>query len=74
MMVNVGVNEFGCIRLLVTRATFNSGKVDTVAITDPFTEFNQVVYMFQHDSTYDKFKGTVKAENRKPVINGKPIS
>uniref|UniRef100_A0A8C0M7A2 Glyceraldehyde-3-phosphate dehydrogenase n=1 Tax=Canis lupus familiaris TaxID=9615 RepID=A0A8C0M7A2_CANLF len=74
MMVKVRVNRCGRIGRLVTRAAFNSGKVDIVAINDPFIDLNYMVYMFQDDSTHGKFHGTVKAENGKLVINGKSIS
>ncbi|XP_047697929.1 glyceraldehyde-3-phosphate dehydrogenase-like [Prionailurus viverrinus] len=73
-MVKVGVNGFGRIGCLVTRAAFNSGKVDIVTMNDPFIDLNDMVYMSQSDSTHGKFHGTVKAENGKLVINGKPIT
>ena len=71
-MVKLRVNGFGRIGCLVTRAAFNSGKVDIVAISGPFIDLNYMVYMFQQDSIHGKFKGTVKAENRKLVINESP--
>ncbi|EHB16486.1 Glyceraldehyde-3-phosphate dehydrogenase [Heterocephalus glaber] len=73
-MVKVGVNRFGCIGRLVTRAAFNSGKVDIVAINDLFIDLNYMVYVFQYGSTHSKFQGTMKAEKGKPVIIRKAIS
>ncbi|XP_044530409.1 glyceraldehyde-3-phosphate dehydrogenase-like [Gracilinanus agilis] len=73
-MVKVRVNGFGRIGRLVTRATFSCKEVEIVAINDPFIDLSYMVFMFQFDSTHGKFKGTVKAENGKLVINGKPIT
>ncbi|KAF6074964.1 hypothetical protein HJG60_009374 [Phyllostomus discolor] len=72
MMGRVGVNGFGCVECLVTRSAFYSGKVDVVIINDPFIDLNYIVYMFQYDSTHDKLKGIVKAENGKLIIMESP--
>uniref|UniRef100_H0XUI9 glyceraldehyde-3-phosphate dehydrogenase (phosphorylating) n=1 Tax=Otolemur garnettii TaxID=30611 RepID=H0XUI9_OTOGA len=69
----VGINVFGHIGLLVTRAAFNSGKVDIVTLSDPFVDL-YMVYMFLYDSTHGKFHSTVKTKNGKLVINGHPIT
>ncbi|KAL6093228.1 hypothetical protein STEG23_012851 [Scotinomys teguina] len=73
-MVKVGVNGFGRIGCLVTKSTFQCGKVETVTINDPFIDLNYMFYMFQYDSTHGKFNGKVKAENGKLVVNGKAIT
>ncbi|XP_023563808.1 glyceraldehyde-3-phosphate dehydrogenase-like, partial [Octodon degus] len=72
--VKVRVNGVGHIGLLVTRAVFNPGKVNVVAIHDHFIDLNYMVFVFQYDSTHYKFHSTVKAENGKLDINGKAIT
>uniref|UniRef100_A0AAY4AQZ9 Glyceraldehyde-3-phosphate dehydrogenase n=1 Tax=Denticeps clupeoides TaxID=299321 RepID=A0AAY4AQZ9_9TELE len=73
-MVKVGVNGFGRIGRLVTRAAFQSKKVEIVAINDPFIDLEYMVYMFKYDSTHGLFRGEVKAEGGKLVIDGKAIT
>lgn len=75
-MVKVRVNIFGHTGRLVTRAAFcsASGKVEIVAINDPFTDLSYMFYMFQYDSIQCKFNSIVKAENGKLIINRKPIT
>jgi glyceraldehyde 3-phosphate dehydrogenase len=73
-MVKVGVNGFGLIGRLVTRAAVCSsrGKVEIVAINDPFIDLNYMVYRFQYDSTHGKFNGTDKARMRNLSSMGSP--
>ncbi|XP_073451521.1 glyceraldehyde-3-phosphate dehydrogenase [Aquarana catesbeiana] len=73
-MVKIGINGFGRIGRLVTRAAITSGKVEVTHINDPFIDLNYMVYMFKYDSTHGRFKGDVKAENGKLVINGTSIN
>lgn len=72
-MVNVGINGFGRIGRLVTRAAFASGKVTIVAINDPFTNLDHMAYMFKYDSTHGKFNGTVETKDGNLIINGQTI-
>jgi len=72
-MVNVGINGFGRIGRLVTRAAFKTGKVNIVAINDPFTNLEHMAYMFKYDSTHGRFEGTVETKDGNLVINGQTI-
>jgi len=74
MVVTVGINGFGRIGRLVTRAATGHDDVQIKAINDPFIDLEYMVYMFKYDSTHGPFKGDVQAENGKLVINGNAIS
>lgn len=72
-MANVGINGFGRIGRLVARAAFSSGRVNIVAINDPFTNLEHMAYMFKYDSTHGRFKGTVETKDGNLIINGQEI-
>lgn len=69
----VGINGFGRIGRLVMRVAIEKG-VEVVAVNDPFIDLDYMVYMFKYDSTHGQFKGCVKHDGKKLLINGKPIS
>jgi len=73
-MVKVGINGFGRIGQMVTRAAANFDDVEIVAVNDPFTDLEYAAYLFKYDSTHGKYKGTVEAKDDKLYIDGKPIS
>jgi len=74
-MVKIGINGFGRIGRLVTRAALNGGgKVDIVAINDPFIDVDYMVYMFKYDSTHGVWKhGDVRNEGGKLCIGNMKI-
>ncbi|XP_040217120.1 glyceraldehyde-3-phosphate dehydrogenase-like isoform X1 [Rana temporaria] len=69
MPTKVGINGFGRLGRLVTRAAFFSGKVEVVHINDPFITLENMASMFMNDSAHGRFKGTAAAENEKTIIN-----
>ena len=74
MAIKVGINGFGRIGRLVFRAAVaQPEKFEVVGINDPFLDVDYMVYMATYDTIHGKFDGSIKAENGKLVVNGKPI-
>lgn len=71
-MSKIGINGFGRIGRLVLRAAIEKGAT-VVAVNDPFITLDYMVYMFKYDSTHGRFKGEVKEEGGKLVVNGHHI-
>ena len=68
-MAAIGINGFGRIGRLVLRAAMAKG-AKVVAVNDPFISLEYMVYMFKYDSTHGQYKGEVKKEGGKLVIDG----
>lgn len=71
--MKIGINGFGRIgRLIVRSALARNIDLDVVAINDRGNaQIN--AHLFQFDSTYGPFHGSVKAEDDQIIINGRPI-
>ncbi|MCC6731482.1 MAG: type I glyceraldehyde-3-phosphate dehydrogenase [Chthonomonadales bacterium] len=74
MAVRVGINGFGRIGRLSLRAILERYPDDlqVVALND-LTDAATNAYLFKHDTNYGKFDGTVVAEDKDIVVNGKKI-
>jgi len=73
-MIKVGINGFGRIGRLVFRATVDNPSVQVVGINDPFIDPDYMAYMLKYDSVHGQFKGDIKVENGKLVVNGNEIN
>jgi glyceraldehyde 3-phosphate dehydrogenase len=72
MAVKIGINGFGRIGRLVFRACCERNDVEVVAIND-LLDVEYCAYMLKYDSVHGKFKGDVKVEGGKLVVNGKAV-
>ena len=72
MSVKIGINGFGRIGRLVFRAAISNPKIEIVGIND-LIDVDYMAYMLKYDSTHGQFKGNVKVENGKLVVNGHSI-
>ena len=73
MSIKIGINGFGRIGKLTLQAALAKEEVEVVAINDPFIDAEYMVYMVKFDSIHGRFKGDIRAEEGKIVVNGKEI-
>jgi glyceraldehyde 3-phosphate dehydrogenase len=72
MPIRVGINGFGRIGRVAARAMLDRGDIEIVAVND-LTDAPSLAHLFKYDSTYGRFGGTVGAEDKAIVVNGKRI-
>lgn len=72
MAIRVAINGFGRIGRLVFRAAVANPAIEIVAIND-LMEAEHLAYMLKYDTVHGAFPGTVKAEGRHLVVNGKTV-
>jgi len=71
MALKVGVNGFGRIGRLVTRAMLaRKGEFDLVGINDVGSTPKTHAHLFKYDSVHGKFNGTVEHDENSIVVNG----
>jgi glyceraldehyde 3-phosphate dehydrogenase len=62
--INVGINGFGRIGRLVTRAAQGKALTSIKAINDPFITPDYFKYMFEFDTVHGPFKGSVEHDDK----------
>jgi glyceraldehyde 3-phosphate dehydrogenase len=70
MPVQLGVNGFGRIGRLVTRAAIENPNVTVVAVNDPFLTLEYAAYQFKYDSVHGAYPGEVTVDGDCLVIGG----
>ena len=73
MSIKIGINGFGRIGKLTFQAALAKDEVEIVAINDPFISADYMVYMVKYDSVHGRFKGDIKSEEGKLIVNGKEV-
>ena len=73
-MARIGINGFGRIGRQALRATLERHPALEIVAVNDLTDVRTNAHLFQYDSTYGKFPGTVEAAEGRIVINGRPIA
>jgi glyceraldehyde 3-phosphate dehydrogenase len=72
MAIKVGINGFGRIGRLVTRAALNNPELEIVAVND-LADAKSLAHLFKYDSTFGVFAGSVEASEGEIKIDGKAV-
>lgn len=69
----VGINGFGRIGRLVTRAAFALNNIEIAAINNPGLNPEMVAYLLKHDSIHGPFHKSVEIEEDAIIVDGRRI-
>ncbi len=72
MAIKVGINGFGRIGRLVTRAVINDPEVDIVAVND-LTDAKTMAHLLKYDSVHGVLPDDIKSTEDSIIVNGKTI-
>jgi len=72
MAIKVGINGFGRIGRLVTRAAVNNAELEIVAVND-LADAKTLAHLFKYDSTFGGYSGSVCAADGEIKIDGKSV-
>ncbi|UCE67041.1 MAG: type I glyceraldehyde-3-phosphate dehydrogenase [Candidatus Zixiibacteriota bacterium] len=72
MPVKIGINGFGRIGRLITRAGMKDPELEFVAVND-ITDAKTLAHLFKYDSVMGQYKGEVRATDGGISIDGKSI-
>lgn len=72
MAIKIGINGFGRIGRLVFRAAQDNPNIEVVGINDLFDN-DALAYLLKYDSVHGRFNGTVEADDKNLIVNGKTI-
>jgi glyceraldehyde 3-phosphate dehydrogenase len=73
MSLKVGINGFGRIGRLVLRIGIKDPDLEFVGVNDLVPQDN-LAYLLKYDSTHGRFDGTVEADDKGLIVNGKPVA
>ncbi len=72
MSTKIGINGFGRIGRLSFRALLEKNNVEVAAIND-LTDTHTLAHLLKYDSNHGRFPGTVEADEKNLIVNGKAI-
>ncbi|MEP1094186.1 MAG: type I glyceraldehyde-3-phosphate dehydrogenase [Cyclobacteriaceae bacterium] len=72
MSTKIGINGFGRIGRLSFRALLEKNNVEIAAIND-LTDTHTLAHLLKYDSNHGRFPGTVTADDKNIIVNGKAI-
>ena len=72
MSIKVAINGFGRIGRNVFRAAQNKSNIQIVAVND-LTDAKTLGHLLKYDSVLGPYKGEVKVENNRLIVDGKVV-